>query len=305
MPGPETATLPLAIVGPTGSGKSGLALRLAETTGAEIVSCDSVQVYRDFVIGCAKASIEERRRVRHHLIDVARWDEPFDAARYVELARGALADIATRGHRAIVCGGTGLYLRALRWGLVPLPPADPAVRERLTQEEQRQPGVLYERLCVLDPATAQRTEPHNLVHIMRALEIMELCGRPTSEVRAAHGFREEQVPLDVVALRWPRDELRRRIETRTQQMLADGLLDEVSGLIGRGVDPSCRAMCAVGYREASAVVLGSAPRAGVGDRITASTWAYARRQLTWLRRERDLRWLDVTDLDDAYAALRR
>lgn len=302
---PPVASRALAIVGPTGSGKSTVALRLAEACGGEIVSCDSVQVYRDFVVGCAKPTLQERLRVPHHLLDLVDWHESFDAARYVKHARAALSDIEARGAIPIVCGGTGLYLRALRWGLVELPPRDPTTRARLEAEEREQPGVLYERLTVLDPETARRTEPHNLVHIIRALEIGELTGKPASVVREAHGFRDEEVPLEVVALRWPRDLLRRRIEARAAQMLTDGLLEEVQQLFAQGVSASCRPMRSVGYQETCDVVLGAAPRAGLEERIAVATWAYARRQVTWLRRERSVRWIDVEDLEKVYAALAR
>jgi tRNA dimethylallyltransferase len=192
-----------AIVGPTGSGKSQVALALSGSDG-EIVSCDSVQVYRGFVIGCAKPSAEELGRVPHHLVDVAEWNEPFDAARYRTLATRALAEIEQRGRRPIVCGGTGLYLRVLRWGLVDAPRADPALRRELLAQEHAGPGTLFCRLEKLDPQTTRKIEPHNLVHIVRALEITLQTGEPASAFRGRHGFQHEALPMRVVALRWPR-----------------------------------------------------------------------------------------------------
>jgi tRNA dimethylallyltransferase len=258
-----------------------------------------VAVFRDFVIGCAKPSADERARVPHHLIDVVGWNDNFDAQRYLTLARGALGDIARRGKLPVVCGGTGLYLRALRFGLVDVPAADADLRQRLYDEEARAPGTLYARLRQLDLETAQRTEPHNLVHVIRALEIIEVTGEPASRVRARHGFRGEEVPMRVIALSWPNDVLRDRIRQRAAAMVDGGLLDEVRGLLAQGVSPEARPMRAVGYKEAVAVAQGSEPKEGLAERIAKSTIAYARRQRTWLRREPNVTWLEVTDVDQA------
>lgn len=263
-----------------------------------------MQVYRGFDIGCAKPSLEEQRRARHHLIDVVEWHEPFDAQRYCELALAAIADIEGRGARPILCGGTGLYLRALRYGLVEMPPAAPELRERLYAEERAAPGSLYARLQELDRDSAQRIEPHNVVYIVRALEIIETTGEPASKVRERHGFRHERLPMQLFALRWPPEELRARIAERARWMIERGLEEEVRGLLARGVDPECRPMRAVGYKETCEVVLGKAPRGGLVERIETATWAYARRQRTWLRKERGVTWIDVERAEDAAAAVR-
>ncbi len=274
----------LAVVGPTASGKSALAMAVAERVGGEIVACDSVQVYRGFAIGCAKPSSADQARVRHHLIDVVLWHEPFDAERYRVLAAAAIADIRARGRVPIVCGGTGLYLRALRYGLVPLPPVDTSLRPSLLAREADEPGALYTRLRQLDPASAARIDARNLRRVVRALEITLSAGRPASEVRAEHGFAREEVPLTVVALSWPAAQLKERIAQRSADMLAHGLVDEVQALLAAGVSPSCRPLGAVGYREVVAVVQGKDALTGLAARIAASTWAYARRQRTWLRK---------------------
>ncbi len=286
----------LAVVGPTASGKSDVAMAVAEAVGGEIVSCDSVAVFRGFVIGCAKPSLLERQRVPHHLVDVVAWNEAFDAQRYVNLAMAALDDIRARGKVPVVCGGTGLYLRALRFGLVDVPAADPELRGRFYAEESAAPGTLYTRLRQLDPETAQRTEPHNLVHVIRALEIQAVTGEPASQVRARHGFKGEVVPMHVVALSWPNEVLRERIRQRAVAMLAQGLLDEVRGLLAEGVSPEARPMRAVGYKEACAVALGQEAVEGLAERIAKSTIAYARRQRTWLRREPEVTWHEVQAL---------
>jgi tRNA dimethylallyltransferase len=302
---PEARTPPvLAVVGPTASGKSAVALALAAEIGAEIISCDSVQVYRGFEIGCAKPTAVERAQTPHHLIDVAAWNEPFDAQRYRTLAIGALAAIGARERVAIVCGGTGLYLRALRYGLADVPSAPPELRAALYAEEAGAPGSLYRRLLQIDPESARHIEPNNIVHVARALEIHAACGRPASLVRSEHGFAAELVPMRVVALRWPAAALRARIEERTGAMLEAGLLDEVQQLLAAGVAADSRPMRSVGYKEAVAVLSGSESSRGLAERIARSTWAYARRQLSWLRRERDVEWLDVTSPCEAVAALR-
>ncbi|MEE8408595.1 MAG: tRNA (adenosine(37)-N6)-dimethylallyltransferase MiaA [Myxococcota bacterium] len=286
----------LAIVGPTASGKTSVAMRVAESVGGEIVTCDSVQVYRRFEIGCAKAMEPERRRVPHHLIDLVDWDEPFDAQRYRELAVEVITEVRSREAVPILCGGAGLYLRALRFGLVDAPPSDAAIRQRLLAEEAEEPGSLYRRLREVDPATAERTEPANLVHVARALEIFEQTGRTASEMRGEHGFSHELVSMRVVALRWSDERLRRRIGQRSAEMIQRGLLAEVERLLGAGVSPDARPMRAVGYREACEVVRGEASSDGLGDRIAQATWSYARRQRTWLRREPDVEWVDVDSI---------
>jgi tRNA dimethylallyltransferase len=295
----------LAIVGPTASGKSDVAMELAQRLDGEIVSCDSVQVYRGFVIGCAKPSAAERARVAHHLVDVVDWHQPFDAQRYRTLASAAIAAIKGLGRLPIVCGGTGLWLRALRFGLVDAPGADPVLREELAQAEAVDPGSLFERLRTLDPDAAASIGPRNVRRIIRALEIQIATGTPPSRLRAAHAFAAEVVPMRVVALEWPAAALRGRIAARTERMLAAGLCHEVESLLAAGVSPTCRPMQAVGYREACAVVRGLLPEAELAAAIRKSTWAYARRQRTWLRREINVHTVPVDGLAGAAADVLR
>ena len=293
----------LAIVGPTGSGKTALAMAVAERVGGEILSCDSVQVYQGFDIGSAKASSEEQARVRHHLVDVARWDQDFDAQQYRDAARLAIADMRARRRVPILCGGTGLYLRLLRWGVIDVPSSDPKLRGELEEAERRAPGATLARLRALDPVAADDADPHNLRHLSRALEICLQTGRRVSDIRKEHGFRKEEVPMRVVWVTREAEALRERIRGRVEQMLTQGLLEEVIGLVESGVDPHCAPMRAVGYREAVSVVLGDAERHGLEDRIFKSTWAYARRQRTWFRKERDLDVLELNDLESAVKGL--
>lgn len=280
-----------AIVGPTASGKSAVALELAMHGRGEIVSCDSVQVYKGFNVGCAKPTLEEQAGVTHHLLDVVRWDDPFDAQRYCALARAAISDIQRRCRLPIVCGGTGLYLRTVRWGLVAAPAADATLRASLYDDERNNPGALHARLHALDPASAAQIDANNLVRLVRALELCLLCGEPASAVRSRHGFQTEEVPMRVIAIDWPTPVLRERIMTRVQQMCEHGFLEEVGHLLATGVSPNARPMGSVGYKEVAEVVLGVAPRAGLEQRIATATYGYARRQRTWLRRERDVAWV--------------
>lgn len=295
------ATIPqiLAIVGPTASGKSAAAMAVAQAAKAEIIACDSVQVYRGFTIGAAKPTAEEQALVRHHLVDVAEADEPFDAQQYVDLAQQALADIRSRGKTALVCGGTGLYLRALRYGLADAPTANPALRAELMAQEAAEPGALVRRLAELDPASAAQIDPRNGVHVLRALEITLQAGEPASAIRARHGFAQERVPMRIVALTWTDVALKRRIVERTTQMLRAGLMDEVRGLLRAGVSPTCRPMRAVGYKEAVAVVEGRIQERHIKSHIVQSTWQYARRQRTWLRREASVLHLETDSPESA------
>ena len=261
----------LAVVGPTASGKSTVAMLLAERHGADILSCDSVQVYRGFAIGCAKPTSAEQARVRHHLIDVVDWHEEFDAQRYCALATRAIDAVRESGRGIILCGGTGLYLRALRYGLIDAPERDLELRERLHAEEKAKPGVLYDRLQALDPLSARRIEPKNLVHVVRALEIHATTGELPSALRARHGFSEERVPMRIVAIDWPREMLRRRIAERVDAMIEQGLVEETRALRAAGVPATCRPMRAVGYREVCAMLDGAMPAGELPRRISQAS----------------------------------
>lgn len=285
----------LVIVGPTASGKSGLALRLAQEHSAEIISADSVQVYRGLDIGSAKPTPQERALVRHHLIDVADPDEPFDAARFRELAAQAAADIASRGHKAIVAGGTGLYVRALLGGLFPSPPKDAELRRAL-QLEARRLGreALWERLSRLDPESARRIHPRDLVRVVRALEVVQLSGRPISELQAGHGFAERPYRHLKLGLKLERAELYRRIEERVEAMLAAGWLEEVRALVSRW-GPGAHALKSLGYRHLVAHLEGRLSLEEARALTMRDTRRYAKRQLVWFRAEPDIEWFAPDD----------
>ncbi len=288
----------IALVGQTASGKSSLAMALAQNEG-EILSCDSVQLYRGFDIGSAKPSQEEQAQVPHHMIDVATWQENIDAADYVQGALEAIADIRGRGARPILCGGTGLYLRALRFGLIDVPEADPALRAELENAEHENPGSLFKRLQELDPQGAAMADAHNKRRLLRDVEICILAKRPVSEIRAEHAFAGEKVAMQLFALRWSDDVLRERIVARTKAMLDNGLLDEVERLLQSGVLPECKPMQSVGYKEACAVLTKGASKDELAAEIEANTWTLARRQRTWFKKEKGVEWLDVENIEQA------
>jgi tRNA dimethylallyltransferase len=289
----------VVIVGPTASGKTALALRLAGAVRergreAEIVSADSQQVYRGMDVGTAKATAEERAGVRHHLIDVVTPSEEMTAARYAALADQAIADIAARGRHPIVAGGTGLYVRALLHGLFEGPPADPVLRARL---ERKGAPALHARLAAVDPEAAARIDANDLRRIVRALEVHELTGTPISVHQRAHDIRRapRRYPARVVGLDPPRALLARRIEERVQRMLAAGLVDEVRALAAAGHDLGRRAFDAIGYREARAYLRGELPLDAIAATMTAATRRFARRQLAWFRSEPEVAWYNAPD----------
>lgn len=287
------AQLPLlVIVGPTASGKTALSVELAERLGGEIVSADSVQIYRHFDIGTGKPSPEERARAVHHLISIAEPDEAFDAARWAELADSVIADVVARGRTPIVSGGSFLWVRALLFGLAQAPPASAEIRARHRERAAAEGrAALHAELRRVDPATAGRLAPNDLVRVSRALEVHELSGIPLSEWHAAHGFRAPRFDARLIGVERSRDELDERIRARVRDMLERGLLDEVRSLDARGYGGS-RAMASVGYKQAfEAIRAGAAPDpAAVIDAIVRATRVFARRQRTWLR-EQPVRWV--------------
>jgi len=282
----------LVLVGPTASGKSALALELAERLGGEIISADSVQVYRRFDIGSGKPTSAERARVPHHLIDVAEPTEPMDAARWAELADAAIAGVRQRGRVPIVCGGTFLWVRALLLGLVPAPPADEAIRarHRATAESSGR-AALHAALSQVDPVAARRLAPNDFVRVSRALEVYELTGQPLSTWHEGHGFRQRRHEARLVGLKWEPEALAARIAARARAMFEAGLVDEVRGLLQAGY-AECRAMGSVGYRQvADALAEGRADEGALLAEVVRATRVFARRQRTWLRDEA-VTWLD-------------
>lgn len=290
------------LCGPTAVGKTEVAIPLAERLGAEIVCADSRTVYRRMDIGTAKPPVALRRRVPHHLIDIIEPDEPFTLADYQRLATRAIAEIRARGRLPLLVGGTGLYIRAIADQLVipPVPP-DQSLRARLEAEEREHgPGHLYARLAALDPPAARRIHPRNLRRVIRALEVTMLSGTPISQQQ---GRGSPSGPLAVVGLTMERGALYRRIDARVDAQLAAGLVDEVRGLLASGVPAHAPAMQGLGYREIAGWLAGAYELDEAVRRLKRNTRRYAKRQLTWFRRDPRIVWVPTTGADaDSVAA---
>ncbi len=279
----------IAIVGPTASGKSSLALRAAERDGGEIVSADSRQVYRGMDIGTAKPSAAERARVPHHGIDVVEPSEPYDVARYQREGRAALADIASRGKAAYVVGGTGLYVRALLDGLLlEDAPTDAELRASLERRVAVEgAAVLHGELGHIDAAAAQRVDPRNERRLVRYLELALLTGR----VPAA---REDAIACRRIGLDPPRAWLDERIGARVRRMVDAGVLDETRRLMDAGIDPRLPSMSGHGYVHWTAHLRGDITLEAAVAATSKDVRAYSRRQMTWFRRDPEIRWIDPT-----------
>lgn len=293
----------LLIAGPTASGKSALALELASRLGGEIINADSQQVYRGLDIGTGKPTRAERERIAHHLYDIADPGEQLDAAKFVALADAAIADVRARGRMALVVGGTGLWLRALRRGLVDAPPRHPEIRARLEREASEQGlAALHERLSKVDPESASRIQPGDPVRIIRALEVFEQGGVPLSELHRRHAALRPRLEAKLIALDLPMPALEQRIARRVRGMFDDGLVEEARAV---AQDPAARDRLrrVMGYREALEVLEG---RMGLGTAIEAvvrTQRQYAKRQRTWFRAEPDWTWLPVDEAAERAAAL--
>jgi tRNA dimethylallyltransferase len=282
------APLAVLLLGPTGSGKTALSLELGERFGGEIVSCDSVAVYRGMELGTAKPTAEERARLPHHLIDVADPDQPFTAGEYSRRARAALAEIAARGRLPIVTGGTGLYLRALTEGLFAGPERQQELRFRLQRSRERHGEAwLHRMLRRLDPASAARIHANDASKLIRAIEVCLAARKPLSEVLARDpltGFRLLRIGLNP-----PRQELYERLNRRCAEIFASGIIEETRALLARY--GTVRALESLGYRQALRVLRESW---SVVEAVAAAQQGhrnYAKRQLTWFRREPEVHWI--------------
>ncbi len=278
------------VAGPTASGKTALAVALARRLGGEIVNADSQQVYRGLDVGTAKPTPAERAAAPHHLLDVVEPGEGMDAVRFAALADAAIAGVAARGRVPIVAGGTGLYLRALLHGVVAAPGRDPALRARLEEEADRlgRPA-LHARLAAIDPASAARIRPNDLVRVVRALEIAA-SGKLPSALHAEHAFQADRYDALLVALDPPRPALHARIDARVREMFAGGLLDEARVIRARLAGAPAPRL-PIGYAEAIGCVAGELPLEEAIRRVQVAHRRYARRQLVWLRAERGVEWL--------------
>ena len=307
LPGPRagqrTPYPPVFIAGPTAVGKSALALELAEKIGGEIISVDSMQVYQGLDLGTAKASPAERARVPHHLIDVAGLLAPFDAAKFVGLAEKAVAEIQSRGRFPVFCGGTGLYFKAYLQGLGATPPSD----ERLRSELEAVPlARLLDELEMLDPVTFNRIDRQNPRRVVRAVEVIRLTGKPFSAQRAEWATRTDPagetggfvsgggLPQSglVFGLSRSADDLHARINLRVDAMFAAGLVEETRRLLAQGLEQNKTAMQAIGYRQVVEHLRGERPLAQTVELVKIKTRQFAKRQMTWFRRQLQLEWME-------------
>jgi tRNA dimethylallyltransferase len=298
----------IAIVGPTATGKSALGIALARRFGGEIVGCDSTAVYRGFDIGTDKVPLSEQQGIPHHMIDLVEPTEPYSAARYAREAAAAVRDITARGKLPIVVGGTGFYYRALTRGLFAGPGRDEALRRRLERvAERRGPECLHRWLARVDPASAGRIQARDVKRVVRALEVWILTGRPLT----AH-FDDTAPPLpeyDVaaVALRIPDEQTMERVARRVDAQFERGLLDEIRGLLARGVPETALPFTGLVYRQALEHLHGVRSEPETRALIVRENRKYARRQLIWFRKEPNLRWIDAAgdraDTQDAVARL--
>ena len=291
------------LTGPTASGKTALSIRLAKAHDCEIVCMDSMQIYRGMTIGTAKPTPEEMDGVPHHMIDVAEPGEAFSVAQYQEMAEAAMADIVSRGHQPLLVGGTGLYLRALRHPMaMGMVTGDDAIRQQLEDEAKQTDGryKLHQRLESVDPDTAARLHVNDVRRVVRALEVYQLTGIPFSKQPQV----EQEPPFNyrVASLTMDREILYQRIEKRVDMMLEAGLLDEVRALLDSGVPADAQAMKGLGYKELVPYLRGEITMDEAVYELKLGTRHYAKRQLTWMRREEDVLWVDSLS-PDAYDQL--
>jgi tRNA dimethylallyltransferase len=293
----ENRPIPLLVVlGPTGSGKTDLSLCIAHAVGGEIVNCDSVQVYRGFDIGTAKLPAAERQGVPHHLIDIVEPTHLFTAGDYARLAEAAIREICSRGRMPVLVGGTGFYLRGLLEGLSPGPVRDDALRARLLQRERKRPGSLHRILARLDPVSAGRIHPHDKNKTMRALEVRLLEGAPLPSMFergrvALSGFMPVKIGLDP-----PRDLLYARLNERARRMFqpdatGESLAVEVRRLLTNGVPPEAKPFESLGYKQVLQMLQGLLTEQQALESTQQETRRYAKRQITWFRKEQDVHWI--------------
>ena len=279
------------ILGPTAVGKSALALDLAVHLNGEIVNADSQQVYRYMDVGTGKPSMPDRERVRHHLIDVVNPDQDFNAAMFRRLASEVIHRIDERKRNVIVCGGTGLYLKALTRGLFEGPGQDPEIRRRLEKEiEESGLNAIYRRLAEIDPRVTSSIHPNDRLRTIRALEVYQLTGKSISQWQKEHRFAEKPFEVLKIGLNLDRAELYDRINRRSEDMIAAGFVDEVRGLVAQGYSLDLKPLRSVGYAQMGKVICGDLAIDAALEEMKQETRHLAKRQLTWFRGDKEIRW---------------
>jgi tRNA dimethylallyltransferase len=284
------------IQGPTASGKTDLAVMLAEKFDAEIISADSVQVYRSMDIGTAKPTLEQRRRIPHHLVDIVNPDQPFTAADFRREAERAIVHITARGKRVIICGGTGLYIKALTKGLMESPGGDESVRSEL-RDFARLHGkeALHDMLMKVDPDSAVRLHPNDQFRIIRALEVYRISGLPVGEFMKKHGFMSEPYCSLKIGLSVDRGKVYATIDKRVDWMIGNGLVGEVRSLLTAGYESSLKSMRSIGYRQICWYLNGEISLEEAIRLIKRDTRRYCKRQLTWFNQDREINWFEYPE----------
>ena len=298
----EQLPLMLAVVGPTASGKSEMAVELAERLNGEIINTDSLQLYRYLDIGTAKPEPELRARAPHHLIDVIDPDEPFSAGRYVEEASRVIREISDAGRVPILCGGTGLYFKALVYGLADIPPVPAEVRAQVDQLMALEGSpAAHEELKRLDPTYAARLHINDRARIQRALEVVITTGESLGTFQARDPFQEEAPGVLHLGYQWDRKVLYERINQRVGVMLSAGWIEEVTRVLEMGFAPDVKPLRAIGYGEIIEVLQGIRAQDTLVEAIAQRTRNYAKRQLTWFRKIPGIKWVEPGELDQALA----
>lgn len=296
----------LFLVGPTSVGKSRIAVYLARFLSTDIISADSRQVYRGMDIGTAKPKKEEMKGIRHHMIDIINPDEPFSAGSYRKMVSGIIFKMHQTDMIPFVVGGTGLYIKAIAYGLWKGPTADWDLRRRLKEEEiLNGEGYLYNKLTSIDPGSAKGIYPRDIVKIVRALEVFYITGRPLSYFHQLHAFAEDRYEPVMIGLRMNRRDLYRRIEDRVERMVEDGLIDEVRTLLDMGYEEDLNPMKGLGYKQMIGYIKGRYPIDEAINQIKRDTKRYAKRQFTWFNMERSIQWVEINEDEEELAITER
>lgn len=295
----------IIICGPTGVGKTGVAIRMARAVNGEIVGADAMQVYRYMDIGTAKPTLAQRAMVRHHMVDVVDPDESFDAETYANQALVIVKALQVKKKAPFVVGGTGLYIKSLIYGLFEAGPVDPDIRAQLKREaEQQGNAVLYERLKQCDPVTAVKLHRNDTYRIIRALEVHEATGRPISEFQQRHRFQADRLEALKFGLHMERHDLYERIDKRVDRMLDDGLLAEVKELLASGYASDLKSMQSIGYRHMIDFIEGRVDWKETVRTMKRDTRRYAKRQLTWFKADPDVIWVSPEDINNIVEKIR-
>jgi len=295
----------IVICGPTGIGKTSLSLSLAQEFNGCIIGADSMQIYRYMDIGTAKPKANELSTAPHYLVDVADPDEDFDAAMYLKEGRKAVSDICSRKMVPFIVGGTGFYLRAILHGLFPVSASDTDIREQLKEElKLKGEDALYNKLCLCDPSAALRIHPNDTYRVIRALEVFQITGQPMSEFQQEHSFSECPYNTLKFCLNMDREKLYDRINSRVEQMIQEGLLEEVKMLLDRGYSEDLKSMQSIGYRHMIEYIKGLFSWDETIYNLKRDTRQYAKRQLTWFRKDKDMIWKTHDEIDEIRALVK-